>query len=111
MNVKEKASVYVFNQGRLLVFHHKDHPEVGYQVPSGTVRALESAQAAAVRELEEETSISVSEDRLLPMTTYHHDMRPFREEIQVRHSFSLELTGVQREAWSHLEMHPDTDDA
>ena len=108
MKVKKKATVYVVSQRGLLIFSHSDHPEVGFQVPSGTVHEGERVEQAAVRELEEETGLRVSAAQLVPLPAYTHDMRPFRDELQERHPFMLRLSGDVSECWSHWEQHPDT---
>lgn len=108
MNIKKKAAVYVVSEKGMLIFSHPDHPEVGFQVPSGTVREDETVASAAVRELEEETGLCVLESQLEPLPTYTHDMRPFREEEQERYPFLLRLSDGVVPRWSHWEQHPDT---
>jgi len=108
---RKKAAVYVVSDGRLLVFAHVAHPEVGYQVPSGTVKPGEPVTAAAVRELAEEAGLQVNEGMLEPLGVFEYDMRPFREEEQQRHAFLVRLDSEQIEQWTHWEEHPDTGDA
>jgi len=63
MMEKKKVVVYVISSRGLLVFAHGAHPEVGYQVPSGTVRERETPLAAAMRELKEETGLQADSDK------------------------------------------------
>lgn len=109
MNVqrKRKASVYVTSDRGLLVFSHARHPEVGLQVPSGTIDENEEPLVAAVRELEEEAGIKTTPDRFEPLPFYTHDMRPFRAEVQERYPFLLRLDAAVADSWTHWEEHPD----
>ncbi|MFN7153719.1 MAG: aKG-HExxH-type peptide beta-hydroxylase [Acidovorax sp.] len=111
MKLGIKAAIYVVSDGHLLVFAHPEHPEVGYQIPSGTVKLGESVTTAAVRELTEETGLHIEERMLESLGIFEHDMRPFREERQQRHAFLVQLNSVQRSTWTHWEEHPDTSGA
>jgi 8-oxo-dGTP pyrophosphatase MutT (NUDIX family) len=55
-----KVVIYCVRDGRLLVFRHVDYPweQVGIQVPAGTIKDGESVEAAALRELQEETGFA-----------------------------------------------------
>jgi len=53
----QKVVAYVVATERLLVFIHPRHPEVGSQVPAGTVEHNESPAAAVLREAREETGL------------------------------------------------------
>jgi 8-oxo-dGTP diphosphatase len=54
-----KAFIYVTRDARdLLVLAHPDHPEIGLQVPAGTIEAGETPEQAAMREASEETGLS-----------------------------------------------------
>jgi 8-oxo-dGTP pyrophosphatase MutT (NUDIX family) len=107
---KEKAAIYVLSKKGLLVFAHTAHPEVGYQVPAGTVRAGEAPVDAAVRELEEETGLRICADDLKFLGIFEHDMRPFRAEKQLRHAFLLSIEEQMQDRWVHWEEHPDSPD-
>lgn len=105
---KQKAAVYVVSPKGLLVFAHSAHPEVGFQVPAGTVRAGEAPIEAAIRELEEETGLRAGAGDLEFLGVFEHDMRPFREERQIRHAFLLRIEGKTQDRWAHWEEHPDS---
>lgn len=68
-----RVAVYVTRGRDLLVFTHKDSPESGVQVPAGGVRAGERLDAAARREVLEETGIAVSSITPLAVQTSNED--------------------------------------
>ncbi|WP_237885751.1 aKG-HExxH-type peptide beta-hydroxylase [Pseudomonas sp. PGPR40] len=103
---KQKSAIYATSKYGLLIFSHADHPEVGYQVPSGTIKPNEAPVEAAVREFEEETGLIVPVEKFQYRGEYYHDMRPFRVEVQRRHVFEV-LIESPSETWNHWEMHPD----
>jgi 8-oxo-dGTP pyrophosphatase MutT (NUDIX family) len=95
---------YVVDQGQVLVFVHRDHPEAGLQVPAGTIRPGEDPQDAALREATEETGLPG-----LVVTgflgRFQYDISPIREEIQDRHVFQLTTTHAAPDEWIHHELH------
>ena len=100
----KKAVAYATSAGRLLVFEHCDSPEVGLQVPAGTIRDGEPPEEAVLREFFEETGLSdVRFVRFLGRAEY--DISPYRHEIQDRHFFHLEIDGSVPSEWVHYEMH------
>ncbi|WP_034270681.1 NUDIX hydrolase [Actinospica robiniae] len=104
--VKDKVLVYVVRDGHLLVFRHTDYSfeEVGIQVPSGSIRAGESPEGAALREAREETGLTLFKIvKKLGETEY--DISPYRFEIQRRHVFHLELLEETPERWASQEDH------
>ncbi|MFD6347370.1 NUDIX domain-containing protein [Streptomyces roseolus] len=103
---KAKVLCYVVRDDRLLVHRHTDFPweEVGVQVPAGSIRAGETPEAAALREVREETGLQDFKIvRKLGVAEY--DMTPYRREVQVRHVFHLELTEPAPERWPSQEDH------
>lgn len=103
---KDKVLCYVVREGKLLVFRHPDfsYEEVGIQVPSGSIRAGELPEAAALREAREETGLKdFKVVRKLGEAEY--DMSPYRFEVQRRHVFHLELTEPTPERWASQEDH------
>ena len=64
-NPKPCAGVLVVNGAKVLLIERTQPPAVGsWSVPAGYLEADEPPRVAAVRELEEETSVSVSRDSL-----------------------------------------------
>ncbi len=101
-----KAFAYVTRAEELLVFRHRDFPmdETGLQVPAGTVRAGESPERAAVREVIEETGLTDLALRgLVGIADY--DVRPGRDEVHERHIFHFEASAMTPDAWVWFEEH------
>lgn len=106
---KQKVIVYAVNDGKLLVFRHTDfsYEEVGIQVPAGTIKEGEDPEAAALRELQEETGYSTFRViRSLGTTTY--DMAPEKSEVHERHFFLAEPTAELPVRWNSQENHDGT---
>ncbi len=100
-----KVLIYATWRDRLLVFDEPDFPEVGLQVPGGTVDG-EDISAAALREFSEETGI-LPATPLAPLTV--HDYRFSKGGVEVRHRrhyFHVRLEGDQPATWLHREMTP-----
>lgn len=106
-SVTQKVVCYVIREDQLLVFTHDDLPLTiaGVQVPAGSVQHGETLEAAARRELVEETGLCAKSLRYLGSQPY--DLRPMRDEIAVRHYFHAEVTQYpSEERWSCVESDP-----
>ena len=101
--IVDKVVAYVVHGDQLLVFMHPLHPEVGLQVPAGTVEPGESPDVALLRELREETGLSAfGKPAYLGEATI--DMAQFgRAESHRRHFYRVALTQKAPERWRHLE--------
>lgn len=83
----------------MLVFDHHDFPEAGTQVPAGGVDAGESLEAAAVREVVEETGLAdVEVGRSLGVQQRPH---PHTGEARVT-IFYRATTSESRDRWTHV---------
>ena len=102
----KKVLVYCVHEGRLLVFRHVDYSweEVGLQVPAGSIKEGETIEAAALRELQEETGYNCfAIDSVLGTTWY--DLSPYRDELQERYFVRAHVTGTLPERWESQEDH------
>ncbi len=102
-----KVACYVVHDGHLLVFTHDETPMAvtGVQIPAGSIKRGESPQAAAVRELFEETGRHGQVVRGVGIQRY--DLRPARDEVAVRHYFKMEMaTADVTERWTAGESDP-----
>ncbi|WP_434992203.1 NUDIX hydrolase [Arthrobacter sp. Ld5] len=103
----QKVVCYVVHDGHLLVFTHDDTPitRTGIQVPAGSIRAGESPEDAAIRELSEETGRHGQLVR--GVGTQRYDLRPARDEVAVRHYFRFSMTNADlTERWTAGETDP-----
>ena len=107
--VKEKVFAYIthITHGhRLLVFRHPAFPEVGIQVPAGTVKMDEHPERAVFREAFEETGLA---DLVLVsfLGEQTRDMSDCGcEEIHHRRFYHLYCPGNPPETWFHEERDP-----
>jgi 8-oxo-dGTP pyrophosphatase MutT (NUDIX family) len=102
----KKVLVYCVHEGRLLVFRHVDYSweEVGLQVPAGSIKEGETIEAAALRELQEETGYTCfAIDSVLGTTWY--DLSPYRDELQERYFVRAHVTATLPERWESQEDH------
>jgi 8-oxo-dGTP pyrophosphatase MutT (NUDIX family) len=99
--VTHKVLVYLMRhccgQAQVLVFEHRDAPEAGIQVPAGSMLAGEAPEAAAYRELLEESGLSRDQVRLA---------RKLAEAVEPenhcrRHAFLFEPHEALPHRWSH----------
>lgn len=103
----QKVVCYVVHDEHLLVFTHDDVPitKTGVQVTAGSIEPRESPEAAATRELFEETGRQGAVVR--GIGTQKYDLRPTRDEIAERHYFHLRMENVDlAERWTAGEMNP-----
>jgi 8-oxo-dGTP pyrophosphatase MutT (NUDIX family) len=99
----DKVIAYVVCGDRLLVFDHPLHPEVGVQVPGGTVEVGEPLDSAVLRELREETGLSrFAEPQYLGQAEFSMEAWG-RAEVHRRHFFKVELKQETPATWRNLE--------
>jgi 8-oxo-dGTP pyrophosphatase MutT (NUDIX family) len=96
---RQRVVVYVERGRELLVFEHRDHPEARTQVPAGGVDGGEDIAAAVVREVAEETGVTlVTEPRLLGT----HDHLDGLGRPATSHFFRVDAPPDVPDRWEHV---------
>jgi 8-oxo-dGTP pyrophosphatase MutT (NUDIX family) len=103
-----KVVVYVTSGNKLLVFRHPESPEVGLQVPAGTIEPGEAPEAAALREASEESGLDLA-GPARSLGVREVDMAPFGGSGWVRrHFYHVEAAAAVPDRWRHTEVTPST---
>jgi len=103
MKTKNKVLAYIFrfneNRKEVLVFDHRDDPEVNPQIPAGTVDTGESLAEALFREIYEESGLKFDKfDEYIGTFDYiRHDLN----ELHKRHVFSFVSNHLSAN-WEHI---------
>ncbi|POF30467.1 NUDIX hydrolase [Roseibium marinum] len=118
MRVYHKAYVYLTCGTDLLVFDEPDTPQLGLQVPGGTVDPGESFLQSAMREFAEETGLALDaafdhfSDQDLPFETIPPlgqfkpaPDRPLRGR-HLRRNYHVRIGERPGDTWEHYEMFP-----
>lgn len=114
MQIIFKAYVYLTCGSKLLVFDEPDHPDVGLQVPGGTLDPGESFLLGAKREFREETGLDL-DVAFTPFfeqdftTNGEADLEGSNGQLagcHRRRMFHATLPAIPREEWEHFEMTP-----
>lgn len=101
-----KVLVYGTLGRKVLVFDEPDFPEVGLQVPGGTLEYGEQADVAATREFFEETGLLVTNKLRSLGTDDYQFWKNGKSVMHRRHFFHAELDGELPETWTHYEQSP-----
>lgn len=101
---KEKVLAYITRHRNgeleLLVLEHRDIPEAGIQIPGGTVDAGESIAEALVREVYEESGLTLENaGTLLGRFQW---FRKDRNELHHRNVFHISAPREVAEEWLHI---------
>ncbi len=87
------------NGAQVLVFRHRDFPEAGVQVPSGTVDNGETLETAVLREIEEESGLTRLQ--ILRQLETYEEFSEAHQEWQRRHFFEVQAPENCPKSWSH----------
>jgi ADP-ribose pyrophosphatase YjhB (NUDIX family) len=106
------AGALVETDGRVVLVRRGVEPKAGYwSLPSGYVEADELAEAAAVREMEEETGLQIEIDDLLGVYSFGHEPQTGVLILYSAHAVGGQLRAgddaQQVETFSPAEMPPD----
>lgn len=107
MEIPQKVLIYATSAKGLLVFDEPDFPEVGVQIPGGTVKPNENIFAAAAREFAEETGLTPDARPSLLGTTDYSFIRNNSDHTHRRSYFHVELPNGLPDVWHHHETMPD----
>jgi len=108
VNVFFKSYIFMTCGLELLVFSEPDHPEVGLQIPGGTLDPGESYLIGAKREFEEETALplDMALDHLVDEDYVHRFKDGSIHGLHKRRYFHARVGHKPRERWQHYEMTP-----
>lgn len=108
MHIYHKAYVYLTCGTRLLVFSQPDFPEVGLQVPGGTLDPGESYLIGAKREFAEETGLNldIAFHHLADQDHIYYQAPGMLHGLHKRRHFHASVPEVPRDEWEHYEMTP-----
>jgi 8-oxo-dGTP pyrophosphatase MutT (NUDIX family) len=105
LNVVQKVIAYITHGDDILVFEEPDFPEVGTQVPGGTLEPDEAPVQGVLREAHEETGLPALEVVRFLGSKQHIAASG---KHQLRHFFHLSAISRERETWEHWEQAPST---
>ena len=110
MITKNKVLAYIFREKdgvkEVLVFDHRDHPEVNPQVPAGTVEEGEHIELAVLREVFEESGLKLDKhETYIGCFDYH---RKDIDELHKRHVYTFYTEGLPN-SWEHIVSEGDED--
>lgn len=98
-----KTAAYIYKRGiqqnELLIFAHRDYPDVPIQVPGGTVDKGEEVVTALFREVEEETGL-VNLTLVRKLGTYRLYWKDIMGQVE-RHFFLFEAPTDLPDKWEH----------
>ena len=102
-----KVVLYVTSGQRLLVIREPDFPEIGLQPPGGTIEPGETVEAAAVRELAEETALVADRSQFFRLGS---EILALDRNGQLcnleRYYYHVRIDGPVAERWTCWEMEP-----
>ncbi|WP_428643490.1 NUDIX hydrolase [Roseibium sp.] len=108
MNLYHKAYVYLTCGTELLVFSEPDHPEVGLQVPGGTLDPGESYLHGARREFAEETGLSldIALESFADQDHIFENVPDCLDGLHRRRHFHGRIREKPATQWEHYETSP-----
>ncbi|WP_339094944.1 NUDIX domain-containing protein [Deinococcus sp. VB142] len=106
--LREKVLCFVVRGQRLLVFDHIPDGSAGVQIVGGGVEQDELPEAAAVRELWEESGLSLSGPHFLCSYLWHGEPpEAFKYPMQIAHAYAFAAPHDLPETWQHhADGHP-----
>ncbi|UQN05035.1 NUDIX domain-containing protein [Deinococcus sp. QL22] len=105
LGLREKVLCLVHGGQKLLVFDHADAPDAGVQVPAGGLEMGETPAEAAVRELWEESGLTLSNPHFLAAYRWEAQF-PERFTRQVCYAFAFAAPDGVAPTWiQHADGH------
>ncbi|MHA7776221.1 NUDIX hydrolase [Roseibium sp. M-1] len=108
MRIYHKAYVYLTCGEELLVFEEPDFPEVGLQVPGGTLDPGESYLQGARREFAEETGLSldIALESFADQDHFFENIPDCLDGLHRRRHFHGRIREKPATEWEHFETSP-----
>ena len=102
--MRKRVYLYIAKNHDLLVLRHIDFPQLGLQIPGGTVESNEAPVDAAMREAIEETGLEeLGTPEFLGVTVVQSLRRD--EDLLEAWFYRIEASGKMPEVWLHTELH------
>ncbi|MTD32055.1 NUDIX domain-containing protein [Planomicrobium sp. YIM 101495] len=105
METSRKVFAYITRgpeeQRELLVFEYKGEPEVGVQVPGGSIVEGELLIDALYREVQEETGLAKDELQFVGKVQKYNYYPTHKDKVYERNIFHFDYVGEPRSHWEH----------
>lgn len=102
--MRNRVYLYIVNSNELLVLKHTDFPELGLQIPGGTVEFYECPLQAATREATEETGlIDLGAPKFLGSSVVQSQRAD--EDLLEAWFYLIDAYGEVQRTWKHVERH------
>lgn len=105
METSRKVFAYITRgpeeKRELLVFEYKGEPEMGLQVPGGSIAEGELLIDALYREVHEETGLPSDVLEFVGKIHKYNYYPQHRDKVYERNVFHFEYTGEQVDSWEH----------
>lgn len=107
--MRKRVYLYIVRRNEVLVIRHVDFPELGLQIPGGTVESNEAPIDAAAREALEETGLAELGSPMLLGVTAVQSERAYEHTLEAWF-FRIKAEVHTPNLWLHTEQHASVGD-